>query len=62
MLRKVGQYLLNFLSGDTDIRVRQTSDELGNCHWDVYDPSTGKSASFASEQEVRIWLDQRYSL
>lgn len=32
----------------------------GHDQWRVYDPLTRRSATFGSEAEIRIWLEQRY--
>ncbi|NJL99210.1 MAG: hypothetical protein HC818_07435 [Synechococcaceae cyanobacterium RM1_1_27] len=40
------------------IRVRQTRD--GRTLWTAYDPDNGRSAIFSSEEDLLIWLDNRY--
>lgn len=41
-------------------QVWQVSNRTGGFHWRVYDPMTNYSGSFATEAEVRQWLEQRY--
>ncbi|WP_019507160.1 hypothetical protein [Pleurocapsa sp. PCC 7319] len=42
-------------------KILTKSDRHGNKYFQVYDPQTRQHSSFASEQEVRFWLDQKYS-
>jgi hypothetical protein len=51
----------NWLICSTEPRIWQKRDRYGNLSWRLYDPSTRLSATFASEDEVRIWLEERYS-
>lgn len=44
---------------DTEPHVWKTRDH-GHTAWHAYDPNTGNSADFASEGEVRVWLEERY--
>jgi len=46
---------------DTEPHVWKTRHH-GHILWHTYDPDTGDSADFASENEVRIWLEERYSV
>jgi hypothetical protein len=41
-------------------RIWQKRDRNGQLVWHVYDPATSRASQFASEAEVRSWLDQRY--
>lgn len=43
-------------------KIEQKLDHQGNTYFRVYDPRTGMTFIFGSEQEVRFWLDQRYYL
>ncbi len=40
---------------------RLPSVRKGNNYFKTYDPETRQSNTFSSEQEIRIWLDQRHS-
>ncbi len=53
--------LLTFLSGRREPRIWRNRDRSGNWYFRVSDPVTGASSVFGSEQEVRVWLEQRYS-
>ncbi|MBF2084702.1 hypothetical protein [Thermoleptolyngbya sp. C42_A2020_037] len=62
-MRALGQRIeavLNRFGGAPEPRVWQTGDRAGNIVWHVYDPTSNRSATFASEAEVRIWLEERY--
>jgi hypothetical protein len=44
---------------DTEPHIWKTRSH-GHILWHTYDPDTGESADFASEDEVRIWIENRY--
>ncbi|HIK41327.1 hypothetical protein [Thermoleptolyngbya sp. M55_K2018_002] len=54
--------VFNRFGGAPEPRVWQTGDRSGNLVWHVYDPTSNCSATFASEAEVRVWLEERYQL
>lgn len=63
ILNKLGhvwQSVLAIAAGNQEPRVKQHSDRHGNPFWNVYDPVSGQLARFNSEEEVRLWLEQRY--
>ncbi|MBW4654636.1 MAG: hypothetical protein KME20_16590 [Kaiparowitsia implicata GSE-PSE-MK54-09C] len=60
-LGAIAQRWLTQMAGSTDPRITQTYDSNGQPLWTVYDPITHTTTALASEQEVRIWLDQRYN-
>lgn len=41
-------------------QVWKTIDSVGRVWWHVFDPNTGRTASLDSEEEVQIWLEERY--
>jgi hypothetical protein len=51
----------NVLTRKAEIRAWPASNRSGATWWNVYDPRTGKTYQFASEAEVRIWLDSELS-
>ncbi|MBD2066745.1 hypothetical protein H6F93_04260 [Leptolyngbya sp. FACHB-671] len=62
-LAGLGQILssiLSILAGNEEPQISQKRDRSGEVFWRVYDPTTGESARFNSELEVRFWLEQRY--
>lgn len=42
-------------------KIWKKIDAEGNIFWKTYDPVTGMTAQFDTEQEVRIWLEERYN-
>lgn len=58
--QQVWQFLLNAIVPSSDPKIYQKRDRQGNIYFRVYDPATGSTSVFATEKEVRIWLDQRY--
>jgi YD repeat-containing protein len=50
-----------FTSVSDELRIWQERDRLGNVWWYVYDPMSRRSIQFPSEQEVRRWLEKRFS-
>jgi len=57
---KLLQKLVWQLTKETEPIIRQKKSRFSNNYWYVYDPRTGRSAHLASEEEVRIWLEERY--
>lgn len=47
-------------SHDREPKISQKRDRNGSTYWLLYDPVTRQYTSFASEEEVRIWLEKRY--
>jgi hypothetical protein len=62
VLEHIWNNLFNVLSGNSEVQIQQVRDRFGRSYWRVYDPITGYQNSLSSEAEVRIWLEQRYSL
>lgn len=42
-------------------RAWQAQNEQGEMRWNAYDPKTGRSVSNKSADELRVWLEERYS-
>lgn len=58
--RTAAQVLYNlFISGSEPI-VSEHRDRDGILYYQVYDPVYDEIHTFASEDEVRVWLEQRY--
>ena len=51
--------LFNLLMSSSQPVITQKSDQDGG-YYQVYDPTTQTSKTFASELETRIWLDRRF--
>lgn len=52
--------LFQLLMPKTEPRIVQKCEPNGNEYYQVYDPVTGNSKTFGSEEETRIWLDRRF--
>lgn len=59
-ISKLLQQIVVALIKSPEPRIGTVKDSFGKTVWCVYDPITGQSARFASETEVRIWLEERY--
>jgi len=55
---RLWQRIIYSTRSSTEPRVFHRSDRTGNAYFEIYDPLTGKSNCFGSEQEIRAWLDQ----
>lgn len=51
---------LEFFTRSPEPKIYEKRDGAGNLYFQVYDPIAHQSSTFSTEQEVRIWLDQRY--
>ncbi|MBW4636124.1 MAG: hypothetical protein KME30_30870 [Iphinoe sp. HA4291-MV1] len=60
-MKKIWQHFVIWLFSSSDLQVWQESDSRGRIFcWHAYDPLTGRSACFGSEEEMRIWIEQCY--
>ena len=59
-LRRLGDRIVEYFNSQSEIKVWQCQDRFGNKYWEVYDPNTNRSASFGSEEEVRIWIEELF--
>jgi len=59
-LRNIWQALLTYCSTSNDLRVWTTTNIAGQSIWKAYDPTTQTQVEFVSEQELRVWLEERY--
>ncbi|MDJ0569137.1 MAG: hypothetical protein QNJ53_08810 [Pleurocapsa sp. MO_192.B19] len=60
ILTIIHDFCSNLINKNNEIKVWQKYDGIGNTYWLVFDPTTGYYSYFNSEQEVRIWLEERY--
>lgn len=58
--KRIWNLLLSAFSGSSEPKIYQRHDRHGNIYFKVYDPVTHQIGTFNTEQEVRVWLDQRY--
>ncbi len=58
-LQKAWQDLIQALTTSFELQVWQTQKN-GQVCWHAYDPKTGRSACFGCEDDMRVWIEQRY--
>lgn len=56
----LGQILSDLLIRSSEPMISERRDYDGSRYYQVYDPVYEEIYRFASEDEVRIWLEQRY--
>lgn len=59
-LEQLWNFVLEILTRSPEPKIYEKHDRNGKLYFQVYDPITHQSSTFNTEQEVRIWLDQRY--
>lgn len=59
-LNIVWQPIVYALTRRAEVRVWAVKTRQGQVFWKAYDPVSGRTFSFTSEDEVRLWIDQRY--
>lgn len=60
LVSHIFQVLIAKLSGGNDPQIKLKYSPAGHEYWYVYDPTTGKAETFATEADVRVWVEQRY--
>lgn len=56
--KQMWRSIIAFLAGNSEPKI----DRISGKNWRVFDPVNGQSLHFSTEQEVRVWLDERHSL
>ncbi len=56
LLERVAQWLV----GPVEPQIYQRHDRRGKAYYRLYDPKTDQRRLFSSEEDMRIWLDQRF--
>lgn len=57
----IWQSLVKWIASGSELQVWQESDRHGRTFcWHAYDPETRNHACFGSEEEIRMWIEQRY--
>lgn len=51
---------LTFLTDTAEIQVQQRRDRQGQVYFVAFNRRTGRRFSSASEQEIRVWIEQQY--
>lgn len=58
--KKMLNFARNLAIKSHEPQIKPKRNRYGNLYWQVYDYRTNKFYEFGSEQEVRVWLDNRY--
>jgi len=59
-LRSIWQALLTYCLTSSELSVWTKTNRAGQLVWKAYDPTTQTQVEFVSEQDLRIWLEERY--
>jgi hypothetical protein len=59
-LKRFGQWIWNALTSEPELKIWQRQDRAGNVWYQVYDPKSGRTACLASEEEVRMWIEESF--
>ncbi len=60
LLNNIWEYLATAIAKNQEPQVWTSTDHFGHTWWHGYDPTTGRSVWRESEQEMRVWLEERY--
>jgi hypothetical protein len=59
-LKTAWQWLTQSLFASQEVKVWCTADPQGNLSWSALDPISGRSVNGLSEDQMRVWLEQRH--
>ena len=59
LCQKAFDWAVNWLTVENDVHIRHKI-RGGREVWKVYDPISKSSRSFSTEDEVRVWIEQRF--
>jgi hypothetical protein len=59
LIKKIWKNLSNIFFSNNELKIWQKRDRFGNIYWQAYNPYTRNFVCFASEMEVRIWIEQQ---
>lgn len=59
-LRESAEHVIASFASNQEPHVSKVQHRDGRTTWAVHDLATGYHGSFATEQDVRIWLEKRY--
>ena len=60
-LRGIWQWIVQVAASNNELQLWQTQDRDGHQWWHMYDRSTGRYSTAASENELRELIERRYS-
>lgn len=59
--QRLGEWMIHLLASDPTPSIQMKGDRTGGTIFKVFDPVTGLTTYLSSEEEVRTWLEERYS-
>lgn len=59
-LKDIGKFLSRHLLVSPNLHVWCTCDDQGNIWWNAYDPTSRRSVYHLSEEQMLVWVEQRY--
>lgn len=59
-LKSIWQTATAYLEASSEPRVWSSQDQAGRIAWSAYDPTTKQSIHQITEQEMRVWLEERH--
>jgi hypothetical protein len=59
--KRAWAFVLSALEKNNEPHIWVKRDRHGNLHWHVYDPMSDRSWVLSSEDEVRIYLEERFN-
>lgn len=59
--KNAGASVVHQLTRPNEVRVWQVSDRQGEICWKAYDPYSNATSYLSSENDLRVWLEQRYA-
>ncbi|TVQ57773.1 MAG: hypothetical protein EA366_07980 [Spirulina sp. DLM2.Bin59] len=59
-LSHIAHGMMHFLTAGDEPRIWIEADAQGNVLYKGHDPRTGRRFAGGTEQEIRIWLEERY--
>lgn len=57
---EIWQAIVAHLEATSEPRVWQTQDQSGREEWNAYDPASHQTLRQVSEQDLRVWLEERH--
>ncbi|MGB3612612.1 MAG: hypothetical protein WBA10_02375 [Elainellaceae cyanobacterium] len=59
-LHTLKEFTLNLATSTQEPKITVSQNRVGQSQWTVYDPTNGYRNTFASEDEVQTWIENRY--
>lgn len=59
-LHTLKEFTLNLATSTREPQIKVSQNRVGQSQWTVYDPTNGYRNTFASEDAVQAWIENRY--